>query len=199
MKTALIIFVRNPEPGKVKTRLAKTMGDEKALQVYQQLLIHTYLITKDMGCDKFIFYADYIVENDLWEKSLFHKKIQQGNDLGERMLHAFRDLFGLGYDCIQIIGSDCIELTTEIIQTGFDRLSKIDLVIGPSTDGGYYLLGMNLLIPAVFYKKEWSTEKVYSATLADIKRLSLSYVALPELPDIDNEADWINYLTKINH
>ena len=77
------------------------------------------------------------------------------------MLLAFRELFGLGYQSIQIIGSDCMELTTDIIETGFNRLHENEVVIGPSTDGGYYLLGMNLLIPALFYKKEWSSEKVY--------------------------------------
>ena len=197
MKSALIIFVRNPEPGKVKTRIAKTMGNEKALEVYKELLLHTYDITKDISCDKFVFYADQITENDLWETSFYHKKLQQGNDLGQRMLLAFRELFGLGYQCIQIIGSDCMELTTDIIETGFKRLHENEVVIGPSADGGYYLLGMRLLIPDVFYKKEWSTEKVFASTLADIKKLSLSYVLLPELSDIDTEKNWLDHQTKI--
>ena len=117
----MIIFVRNPEPGKVKTRIAKTMGNEKALEVYKELLLHTYHITKDISCDKFVFYADQITKNDLWENSSYYKKLQQGNDLGQRMLFAFRELFGLGYQSIQIIGSDCIELTTDIIKTGFKK------------------------------------------------------------------------------
>ena len=197
MKSALIIFVRNPEPGKVKTRIAITMGNEKALEVYKELLLHTYHITKDISCDKFVFYADQITENDLWETSFYHKKLQQGNDLGQRMLLAFRELFGLGYQSIQIIGSDCMELTSDIIETGFNRLHENEVVIGPSADGGYYLLGMSLLIPDVFYKKEWSTEKVFSSTLADIKKLSLSYILLPELSDIDTEKDWLDHQTKI--
>lgn len=197
MKSALIIFVRNPEPGKVKTRIAKTMGNEKALEVYKELLLHTYDITKDISCDKFVFYADQITKNDLWETSFYHKKLQQGNDLGQRMLLAFRELFGLGYQSIQIIGSDCMELTTDIIETGFNRLHENEVVIGPSTDGGYYLLGMRLLVPDIFYKKEWSTEKVFSSTLADIKKLSLSYFLLPELSDIDTEKNWLDHQTKI--
>jgi len=197
LKSALIIFVRNPEPGKVKTRIAKTMGNEKALEVYKELLLHTHDITKDISCDKFVFYADQITENDLWETSSYHKKLQQGNDLGQRMLFAFRELFGLGYQSVQIIGSDCIELTTDIIAIGFTRLHENEVVIGPSTDGGYYLLGMSLLIPGIFYKKEWSTEKVYSSTLADINKLSLSYFLLPELSDIDTEKDWLDHQIKI--
>ncbi len=193
----MIIFVRNPEPGKVKTRIAKTMGNEKALEVYKELLLHTYDITKDISCDKFVFYADQITKNDLWETSFYHKKLQQGNDLGQRMLLAFRELFGLGYQSIQIIGSDCMELTTDIIETGFNRLHENEVVIGPSTDGGYYLLGMRLLVPDIFYKKEWSTEKVFSSTLADIKKLSLSYFLLPELSDIDTEKNWLDHQTKI--
>ena len=93
MKKALIIFVRNPELGKVKTRLAKSVGDEKALEIYKDLLRHTHEITLDVACDKFIFYADAINTTDIWENNLFNKELQIGNDLGQKMNNAFLKLF----------------------------------------------------------------------------------------------------------
>lgn len=195
MKSALIIFVRNPEAGKVKTRLAKTMGAENALHIYRQLLAHTHEITKELPCDKFVFYVDSITENDLWENHIYQKKLQRGSGLGDRMLEAFIELFLLRYTKIQIIGSDCLALTQEIIETGFDKLNENDVVIGPSADGGYYLLGTNQILTDLFYNKEWSTDKVLSDTLKDIERLSLSCFQLPTLRDIDTEEDWLYYQT----
>lgn len=196
MKSALIIFVRNPEAGKVKTRLAKTIGEVHALNIYLQLLEHTHAITKALPCDKFVFYVDRIEENDIWENHLYQKRVQRGSDLGNRLLEAFVELFLLRYTKIQVIGSDCMELTTEIIETGFEKLNEKDVVIGPSVDGGYYLLGKNQIIADIFYNKEWSTDKVLSDTLKDIERLSLSCFQLPVLRDIDTEEDWLYYQTK---
>ena len=196
MKSALIIFVRNPEAGKVKTRLAKTIGADKALHVYRQLLAHTHDITKELSCEKFVFYVDRITEDDLWENHTYQKRLQRGSGLGDRMLEAFIELFLLRYTKIQVIGSDCLELTKEIIETGFEKLNEKDVVIGPSADGGYYLLGTNQIITDLFYHKEWSTDKVLSDTLKDIERLSLSCFQLPTLRDIDTEEDWLYYQTK---
>ena len=189
MKPALIIFVRNPEPGKVKTRLAKTIGNAKALEVYIRLLDHTHSITKELACDKYIFYADQITDTDIWENTVYRKKIQQGQDLGERMHHAFTNLFAEGHSRIQIIGSDCYELTAEIIQSGFEKLTEKEVVIGPSTDGGYYLLGMQAPIKNVFSHKQWSTDSVFTDTVRDLQNHSFSYALLPMLPDVDEEKD----------
>lgn len=196
VKQALIIFVRNPEKGKVKTRLAKTTGDEKALTVYRELLAHTHAITKELACDKFVFYADHINENDLWENDVYRKKLQRGARLGERMLEAFMELCRMQYTKIQVIGSDCYELTAEIIEKGFEKLNETDVVIGPSADGGYYLLGTNQVIEELFANKEWSTDSVLKDTLQDIEQLSLSCFQLPLLRDIDTEQDWLHYQNK---
>lgn len=196
MKAALIIFARNPVAGKVKTRLAKTTGNDKALEIYRELLEHTHAITKELDCDKFVFYADHINEDDLWENNIYSKKLQRGTSLGERMQEAFVDLFLQRYTKIQIIGSDCYELTTAIIEKGFEKLNEKDVVIGPSADGGYYLLGANQLITEIFSNKEWSTSTVLSDTLKDIAGLSLSFFLLPELRDIDTEEDWLYHQSK---
>lgn len=193
MKKALIIFVRHPEPGKVKTRIAQTMGNAEALAIYCQLLEHTHSITQNLVCDKYVYYANTLPANDLWEETVYHKKIQKEASLGERMLDAFTELFALGYDTVQIIGSDCMELTSAIIEKGFSELATNDIVIGPSKDGGYYLLGMHSLITDLFMEKEWSTSIVFYDTMKDIQRLSLSCFTLPELSDIDTAADWLLY------
>lgn len=179
--------------GKVKTRLAKDIGSEKALQVYKKLLQHTHTITADLACDKFVYYADGISEHDIWGNSLYKKKVQQGENLGDRMMGAFFELFQLGYTKIIIIGSDCPDLSGFIILDAFEKLSEAEVVIGPSSDGGYYLLGMIEHIPDLFRDKAWSTEKVLSASLQDAVRLGKRCHVLTELADIDTAEDLLRY------
>ena len=190
MRNALIIFVRNPVLGKVKTRLAAGIGDGKALQVYEYLLQHTQSITKNIPVTKFVYYADEVNDNDVWNG--FKKKLQHGDDLGERMQHAFQELFAAGFSKICIIGSDCFELTTEIVTTAFEKLGRTDVVMGPVMDGGYYLLGTNRLIPEFFTNKTWSTATVFADTLKDAAVLNISVTQLPVLNDIDTEKDLFN-------
>lgn len=189
MKKAIIIFVRNPELGKVKTRLAKQIGDELTLQVYAELLLHTRETTYNLDCDKFVFYSENIDDNDIWDSDRFEKKLQEGDNLGDRMMLAFFELFQQGYSKVVIIGSDCPELTSFVIEDAFDKLDLHDVVIGPSTDGGYYLLGLTQLLPDLFKDKEWSTDKVLAATIKDIVRLKRSSYFLTELSDIDTAED----------
>ncbi len=196
MKTALILFVRNPVLGKVKTRLAKTAGDTAALAIYKALLRHTNVVAKSMQCDKYVFYADNIAEYDIWENTIYQKKLQAGNDLGARMHAAFEALFSKGYQHICIIGSDCYELTTATIQQAFNALLQNDVVIGPSADGGYYLLGLSCMQPSLFKDIAWSTSKVLEQTIAACIAAGCSHRLLATLHDIDTEEDWIQYQTK---
>lgn len=188
-KEALIIFVRHPELGKVKTRLAKDIGDAAALELYQQLLAHTHNISSPLLCDKFIFYTDKIIEDDLWSSGGFIKKQQTGNDLGQRMRNAFEELFAAGYERIIIIGSDCPEITTELLTQSFRLLTRNEVIIGPSHDGGYYLLGLTKLIPVLFEHKPWSTADVYKQTIADLEQLNITFPVLPILRDVDTAED----------
>jgi rSAM/selenodomain-associated transferase 1 len=197
MKQALIIFIRNPILGKVKTRLAKTVGDEQALNIYKELLQHTHDITETLPCHKYVFYADSITEHDIWENNIYRKHLQSGNDLGERMQAAFELLFGKGYQHLCIIGSDNYELTTAIIQQAFDALSQYNAVIGPSADGGYYLLGLSRMQSSLFTNVEWSTDKVLSQTINACYVAGCSYTLLSILLDIDDEKDWIQYQAKV--
>lgn len=196
MNEALIIFVKNPEPGKVKTRIAHTMGNENATLIYKELLDHTKKVTQLLSCKKFVFYGDNINQNDLWDNDSYHKVVQHGNDLGERMKNSFDFVFKKGYDAVCIIGSDCMELSDSIIKSAFYALNKNDIVIGPSTDGGYYLLGMKQINEALFLDKNWSTEEVLTQTIIDIKKLNKTYQLLELITDIDTEQDWQNFLSK---
>ena len=196
MKKALIIFARHPEIGKVKTRLAKTMGDEKALVIYKELLQYTLNIGKKTNATVFVFVAEEKVNNDSEADLLqnFITHLQRGADLGERMKNAFEKTFKEGYTQVCIIGSDCMELTDDLISQAFTSLMNHDVTIGPSKDGGYYLLGMKKLHRPLFEKKSWSTNKVLPETIEDIRTQGSSYFLLSVLSDIDTESDWLQYL-----
>lgn len=190
-KVKLIIFVKNEEVGKVKTRLAKTVGDEEALKIYQKLLQHTFDQVKPLEVKKEVWYSKYIDKDDLWNEEIFSKKIQRGNDLGERMSQACRESFGEeGMQKVVIIGSDCAELTTEILYQAFRALDQYDLVIGPATDGGYYLLGMSSYFPALFKDIAWSSDIVLKQTIKKAKHEKADYYLLEELNDVDQNEDW---------
>jgi len=188
-KSLLIIFYRNPEPGKVKTRLAATIGNSAALAIYLYIVAHTKSITKNLPVDKAIYYSHYIDTEDNWDNAVYQKHLQSGINLGERMSNAFRNGFQSGYRSICIVGTDCLELTEEIIEAAFGKLQSYDCVIGPARDGGYYLLGMNTLQADLFQNKLWSTSSVYASTLHDVKMLGLNFFELPVLTDVDEEKD----------
>lgn len=194
-----MIFIKNPELGKVKTRLAKSIGHEKALNVYHLLLDHTLKITSTIKTDKAVFYSDYINENDIWREGEFKKLLQKGEDLGEKMSNAFINAFKMGYKRVVIIGSDCFELNEGILNNAFKILEENEVVIGPANDGGYYLLGLQKYYKQFFENKTWSTENVLLETLHDLSNLNLSFKLLPTLSDIDEEKDLNNYPTILNN
>ena len=197
-KKALIIFTRNPELGKCKTRLAKKIGDENALEVYKYLLNHTASISEDIIADRYVFYSENIINEDLWDSNVFRKKLQHGNDLGERMSTAFRELLEIGYEKVVIIGSDLLDLDAATVNDAFTQLDFNDVVIGPALDGGYYLLGLKNLYPKLFLNKEWGTSSVLKDSINDLQNSKI-YV-LKELNDIDTFEDMQHYteLTKFH-
>ena len=187
--STLIIFVKNPELGKAKTRLAKTIGKEKALRIYDMLLHKTREVVTPLAVDLQVYYNDYIDRDDLWENERFDKYLQVQDHLGAKMSTAFQHAFAQGYEKACIIGSDCWDLKTSHIEQAFDQLTTNDFTIGPSVDGGYYLLGMKALEPALFTDKQWSTSTVFKDTVETIKELGLTYALLPTISDVDVEAD----------
>lgn len=193
MSQTLLIFIRNPQFGKVKTRLASTVGEAEALRIYQILLEKTREVALGVSAQRLLFYSDFIEKNDDWPEAEFSKKMQTGGDLGQRMEQAFRTAFEAGARKAVIIGSDCPELTGKVLQTAFDLLENADFVLGPTRDGGYYLLGMKKLEPSVFHGIEWSTAAVRAKTLEKIEALGKTCALLPTLADVDTEADWLAF------
>lgn len=184
-KGLLMVYAKNPVLGTAKTRLAASVGNEKALEIYKFLLQHTATITTNSNCDRRVFYSNYTESGDMFSDQDFSKTIQIEGDLGQKMYAGFEQSFQEGYQRVVIIGSDCYELSTEIIERAFDALNKHDFVIGPAKDGGYYLLGMRQLESAVFRNKKWSQERLYHDTIIDLEVLGYSYVELPLLSDVD--------------
>ena len=191
-ESTLIIFVKNPVPGTVKTRIARTIGDERATDVYRHLLRHTQEITRQLTCHRVVYYGDFINPDDGWNN--YEKQLQSAGDLGQRMLTAFREQFERGTSQVIIIGSDCLAITTDHVERAFVALDKADVVIGPATDGGYYLLGMKQLHPFLFENMPWSQPKLRQLTEQAILQYGLTVERLDELTDIDEWADYENAL-----
>ena len=186
-KNLIIVFTRNPELGKVKTRLAKTIGDESALNIYKFLLEHTEKTIRNIDSDKAVYYSFKIRDNDIWDNAIYQKKQQLGRDLGLRMFNAFENGFSNNYEKIIIIGSDLLDLHPSHINEAFNKLDNRDVVIGPAEDGGYYLLGLKFIPSNIFSNKAWGTSSVLKDTLDDLK--SLNVHLLKELNDIDTFDD----------
>jgi rSAM/selenodomain-associated transferase 1 len=186
-KNALIIFTRNPELGKCKTRLAATVGDQNALAIYKFLLAHTVKITRNLSADIYVYYSEQIRDTDIWDNSIYRKRQQHGENLGIRMHNAFTEVFNMGYTRAIIIGSDMYDMTTQDIEHAFTVLDKNDFVLGPAEDGGYYLLGMKTVKPSLFKNKTWGTETVLNKTLEDLKLEKVGL--LTEKNDVDYYKD----------
>ncbi len=199
MDRHLIVFIKNPEEGKVKTRIAHTIGNAGALNIYLTLIdiVHHVVINTDTV--RHVFYSEFLNKNDRWSDTSFCKHVQTGHDLGERMKNAFKSVFNAYSEqdtCkVVIIGSDCPYLTPSIMDDAFFSLEQSDFVVGPTYDGGYYLLGMKIFTANIFDDIEWSTECVFDQTIDKIKNQGSTFQLLPTLHDIDTEDDWNRYKT----
>ena len=196
---ALAIFCKTPEKGFVKTRLAASVGDQKALEIYLDLLNITDEETRSFSSSLYLFVTSSIedsvekMQSILQQQDLFTDPktkfvIQQGEDLGQKMSAAFKKLFK-NHQSVVLIGCDLPDLTSALISKAFDALQSNDVVIGPSCDGGYYLIGLNKETPDLFKEISWSTEKVLNQTLEKAERLSLKVQLLDQLRDIDTLED----------
>lgn len=197
MDQALIIFVKKPVAGQVKTRLAVHIGEAAALRIYQALLEHTREVVSELNAERYVYYSPDIDQSDKWNEIACTKMLQQGNHLGERMKNAFEEIFSKAHSSALIIGSDCPGLTPAIIEEAFVLLKTHDVVAGPAADGGYYLIGMKNLYPELFKGISWSTPDVFKQTLFKIKSLKASYALLPVLSDIDRPEDLTDELKRM--
>ena len=186
----ILYFVKYPEPGKVKTRLAKTVGPEAAAKAYQGLAQSNFCVLKDHEAAD----VNTVVLFDPPEKELEIKewlpgaaayRLQRGEDLGKRLSCAFQEAFQEGAEQVLAIGSDTLGLKPEFITKAFDLLTYYDVVIGPAKDGGYYLIGFSESHTILFQDIPWSTQDVFKTTLERIAEEGLSYGFLHELEDLD--------------
>ena len=191
MDKLVIVFTKNPEIGKCKTRLAVSIGDENTLAVYKTLIQYTAQVLSKLKEDCVVFYSEDIQTDDLWDDANFQKQVQSQGHLGKKMQAAFEWGFHKGYKQVCIVGSDLFELEVSDIHDAFQALETHDLVFGPAEDGGYYLMGMSALHSEAFKDKAWSTELVLKETLKDLK--SNSFQLLKEKNDIDTVDDLKKY------
>jgi uncharacterized protein len=189
-RRALIIFIRKPELGKVKTRLAATIGDAAALAAYRDMLAHTRAVALETDCDRYLFYNGAVETDDEWEPAHFKKYLQPEGDLGQKMRAAFQQVFAEGHDKALIIGSDCLDLRPSHLTTTYRMLAITPVAFGPASDGGYYLLGLREDIPALFEGIAWSTDRVLKESRAILDAQGRSYSLGETLHDIDTEADY---------
>lgn len=187
MKKLLIIFVKNPELGKVKTRLASSIGDEEALKVYRKLLSITEKAAAQLNSIDVRVYFTSSIDKSLFKESSYY--LQSDGDLGEKMMNSFNVGFEDGYNQIVGIGSDLPDLSSSILEEAFEVLNLQDTVFGPAKDGGYYLLGMKQLHRCIFENKPWSTEQLLNLTLKELEAQNISSHLLQELNDIDTIED----------
>ena len=188
----IIIFARNLLLGTVKTRLAASVGNDQAMEVYKQLSQHTKSITDRLPVDKIVFYSAYVDHKDIWDNEGYSKQIQFGDNLGERMKNAFSFVFKIGYSKAVIIGTDCPALDEKIILDAFKKLDDADVVIGPAYDRGYYLLGLKQMHSPLFENMQWSTANVLPGTIEKCKRNDLLFLLLQQLHDVDDEQDLVH-------
>ena len=185
-KELIIVFVKNIKLGKVKTRLAKTIGNQAAFEVYSELVKITEEATKKTESDKRIYFSDTIIETK-W--GTHFKAVQEGSDLGERMKNAFKKGFEDGYERIVLIGSDLPEISSTHIEQGLQNLKNNEVTFGPAIDGGYYLVGMSKMHAYVFDNKPWSQPNLLKLTLSELEQKNISYALLEPLNDIDTFED----------
>lgn len=187
----VLLFLKAPREGQVKTRLAKTIGTKDALAAYCKMA--TKQVEEiDPKWNKRIHYTptDALSEMRNWLGCDRVYVAQNDGDLGTRLSTAVEQHFQNHAGPVFLIGADCPWLDSHVLQNAAKAISKSDIVIGPAHDGGYYLLGLNQSTPSLFEGIEWSTKKVFNQTIEQAKAANLSIVELSPLHDVDTIEEW---------
>lgn len=194
MVERLIIFTRYPEPGKVKTRLIPALGPVGAAEFYRQMAEHTLAQAKRLQGQRslqveirFVGGTPELMQDWLGKDVIYTN--QGTGDLGERMARSLQSAFDETIQRAVIIGTDCLELDAQVLEKAFRSLEQHDLVLGPATDGGYYLIGLRQPVPELFKSIAWSTSAVLQQTVKCAQKLGLAIAYLPPLSDIDTPED----------
>jgi rSAM/selenodomain-associated transferase 1 len=186
--SCVVVFGREPIAGRVKTRLAATVGEEAAVAVYRELLAHTLQVATSVDSDVVLAVAEPPAH--AFRPPLdVAVEVQVAGNLGRRLAATFERRFSEGYRRVVVIGSDCPELAPHHLATALDGLSGHPVVLGPAADGGYWLVGATPPVPDVFSGIPWSTATVLGATRSRLRELELSWLELAELADLDTASD----------
>ena len=192
-KRGVILFVKLPEKGRVKSRLALHIGEDAALHLYENMVLDVLDMLKKGRFPFRICFTPLDAHDQMagWLGQEYDYLPQNGDNLGDRMEDAFDSVFAGGVQEALLIGSDIPGLTTDVIDEAFAALLKNDAVIGPADDGGYYLIGFRKksFAPGIFHDIAWSTGTVFRETMAKLREESLKVHVLPELTDIDTVED----------
>jgi rSAM/selenodomain-associated transferase 1 len=189
----ILFFVKAPEPGRVKTRLARLMGDEQAARLYRMFVLDM-LDELDKVEARLVVCHDPGNDPDLFRQWLGSRReymAQEGFDLGERMENAMVAAYDRGCSRVLVVGSDLPDLTARVIEQAFQVQETHDAVLGPATDGGYYLIGMERgsFQPRVFRGVSWSMPDVFSTTLRLFQEVGSRVALLPRWRDVDCPSD----------
>lgn len=185
----LVIFSKNPVPGEVKTRLARSVGKEKAFEIYEALRSITSEAVSTVRAKRVVCFSGFIPQSDLFLSIDTEVRLQHGNNLGERMHNAISEGFSSGARHVVLIGTDCPDISGSVIEQAFSLLESNDAVLGPARDGGFYLIGLKRSSPELFLNRIWSTSGVLGETIRILDHTGTSYGLLPELQDIDTFED----------
>jgi rSAM/selenodomain-associated transferase 1 len=192
------MMVRYPEPGKVKSRLAAATGDETAADIYRSCAGRLFAAVEGLPkeIDRCLYCADAgdMERIGKWAGNGFGIDAQRGDGLGERLDQGFTTSFNQGAVKTVIVASDVPGISSSILREAFDALDRHDIVIGPSLDGGYYLIGLKRPEPRLFRNIDWSTPTVLDRTLQTAKECGLNPCVLPVLLDIDTADDWHRWI-----
>lgn len=190
-RRALVIFAKAPRPGAVKTRLARDVGHQRAAEIYRRMGAEIVSAVRDGPYDTIVCFdpPDAEAEMRTWlddaeADSVLRFRPQAEGDLGTRLIEAVRDAFHQA-DHVCVIGTDAPAVDANVVASGFRALETANCVIGPATDGGYYLIGLTRSHPQVFERIDWSTPKVLAQTLDRAAALGLSVETLSPLSDVD--------------
>ena len=191
-KELLIIFVKAPRPGAVKTRLAQAIGVVGACRAYSLLTERVLSNVNDIDAVQIRFTPDD-AEKEIkhWVKPGWQCRPQGAGDLGQRLQLAFEESFRSGFRKVAIIGSDCPDVTSRDIRTAWATLEACDLALGPAHDGGYWLIALKQVVPILFEGIAWGTDSVLGETVRRANASGLKVELLRQLRDIDTEADWL--------
>jgi rSAM/selenodomain-associated transferase 1 len=184
----LIIFAKEPELGKVKTRLGRALGKEKALKIYLWLIKKMFKTFKTTDYEVKVYFTPRNKKLKALAPKRFKFKAQKGRDLGIRMLNAFQQNINL-YGKVVLIGADCPFLNKRLINRSFRALDNYDVVLGPTEDGGYHLIGLTHIFPKIFTGIAWGKNSVLRQTLRKCKLLSIKPFLLKKTYDIDTIHD----------